>query len=107
MATIGKEEKVFTVMIEIDVDKEVASQYEAISLQWAPFFESRPGFVSQTVHRSHDGTKFITYLQWKSEQDHLNCKNAGEMDPESEFGKLMRAGNVRMIDRTYDVIYSS
>ena len=107
MAVIGKDKNVFTVIIEIDVDKDIADKYQEISMEWVPFFANQPGFISQTNHRSHDDTKFITYLQWETEQDHLNCKNSGDMDPESDFMKLLTSGKIRMIDRTYDVVYSS
>lgn len=28
-----------------------------------------PGFVSATIHKSHDGTRVINYAQWRSQKD--------------------------------------
>jgi quinol monooxygenase YgiN len=28
-----------------------------------------PGFISASIHKSHDGTKVVNYAQWRSQQD--------------------------------------
>ena len=30
-----------------------------------------PGFVSASIHKSHDGTKVVNYAQWRSQKDSM------------------------------------
>ena len=38
-----------------------------------PIFAKQPGFISASLHRSMDGIRFTTYLQWCSEANHDAC----------------------------------
>src|SRR3981081_1124989 len=51
-------------LIESDPDKQAA----ALSLmhERARFMARQPGFVSISLHRSHDGRRIVNYIQWNN-----------------------------------------
>jgi len=52
------------------VESEPGKQEEALSLmvERAHFMARQPGFVSISLHRSHDGRRIVNYIQWRSRE---------------------------------------
>jgi hypothetical protein len=74
MATISPENKVFTVMVRTRMVMFLQDQFvELVQRQVMPAMAALPGFISHTLHKSHDGTEVLNYLQWRSEADHAHC----------------------------------
>ncbi|WP_408008352.1 antibiotic biosynthesis monooxygenase family protein [Pseudalkalibacillus sp. A8] len=68
MPTI-KENKLFTVIIEWEVDpQQQQALIDALSKQVERHFKSYPGFVSASFHASDDGQRVINYAQWLSKE---------------------------------------
>ena len=68
-------------------------------------FPSQPGFGSEHFHRSHDGKRVVVYLQWRTEQDHLNCYNNPDLKPMGAgLMKLVQGGKAQMNVHTYEIV---
>ncbi len=68
MATVSKENMVFTVMVRHTVEPKHQKELVNLFKRMLPVFQKQPGLVSLNVHRSLDGTQVLTYLQWRSEE---------------------------------------
>ncbi len=69
--------------------------------------KKQPGFESIRIHLSTDGTHTLTYWEWATEQDHLNCTQSpdwGDWNP--KWTALMSDGASFDIG-TYGVFASS
>jgi len=107
MATISEDKDVFTVMVRFILEQGAQEEFQELVMEMAPFFESQPGFISQTIHKSLDGSRIVNYLQWRSEEDHKACMNNPQMATRGEkLQEMIEKGMVAMHVRSYEVIYS-
>jgi heme-degrading monooxygenase HmoA len=70
MATIGRDPKILTLINVFTVDS--AKQQKLVDTlieATQQVMKGMPGFISASIHKSHDGTKVVNYAQWKSRQD--------------------------------------
>ncbi len=108
MATVSRENMVFTVMVRHTVEPKHQKELVNLSKRMLPVFQKQPGLVSLNVHRSLDGTQALTYLQWRSEADHEACRASPEVAAAgSEFTKFIESGRSTIEVQTYQVVASS
>ncbi|MCG8423747.1 MAG: antibiotic biosynthesis monooxygenase [Proteobacteria bacterium] len=108
MAIIGKHNDVFTVMVDFKTTPEAQEEVVATMKKLADLFPSQPGFISQHFHRSHDGSRVVCYVQWRTEQDHLNCYNNPELEMQGvELARLVESGKAEMSVHTYTIVHSN
>ncbi len=64
----------------------------------------QPGFVSASLHKSHDGTRVIMYAQWRSREDQEAAYEAMRGNPESKaiLDKIMAVTSYQL--GTFDVV---
>jgi heme-degrading monooxygenase HmoA len=106
MAIIGKENIVFTVMVQLTTSPEDQQFVVDLATEIAPLFGQQPGFISQHLHRSLDGTQVINYLQWRCKEDHEAClKNPAFMMAGMKFMGLIASGKVKMDVKTYEIVF--
>ena len=107
MAEISQSNDVYTVVVEFTTQPENQDEVAKTLLENSGVFPSQPGFVSQHFHKSHDGTQVLVYVQWKSEQDHLNCFHSPQVaNQASAVQGLVERGVVQMNVQTFDVVQS-
>ncbi|MEU1478320.1 antibiotic biosynthesis monooxygenase family protein [Streptomyces sp. NPDC001668] len=74
-ATITKKAGLFTIInVATTTPENQSTLFEAVS-GLADRMKNSPGFVSASVHRSHDGTRIIGYAQWES-KEHFEAMRA-------------------------------
>jgi heme-degrading monooxygenase HmoA len=70
MATIDKEQDVLTLINVFTVAPERQDELAALLADATERTMKRlPGFVSASIHKSHDGTRVVNYAQWRSQDD--------------------------------------
>ena len=71
-----------------------------------PGIRSFPGFLSAAVHRSEDGCKVTTYLQWASREGHDACLADTDWSGEAEqrFRALVDGGKATIDPEVYEVV---
>ena len=60
----------------------------------------QPGFVSSSLHKSHDGKRVIMYAQWRSQKDYEAMRGGDESKARLE--KLMSLATFQM--GSFDVV---
>lgn len=107
MATISINSKAFTVMVIFSVQPDDQQEILNHCMEVASIFAEQPGFLSQNIHRSLDGSQIINYLQWKSRQYHENCMEIQEMhEPAKRLRDLIAQGKCLMDVQAYEVVFS-
>ena len=87
MATIRADADLFTVVVRMRTPSaEDRAQVLDTCRETQQIFARQPGFVSYSLHRSHDGELILSYLQWRTEADHEACQRS------PDFGTPGRAG---------------
>lgn len=105
MATISKDNPVFTAIVTLTCDASDQESLVETAEKVAPVFAKQHGFISSSVHRSHDGTQVVTYLQWKTREDHEACRRSPRlMAAGARLMGLLASGRVKMDVKTFDVI---
>ncbi len=70
-----------------------------------PILHRQIGLVSSSVHRSHDGTRVVDYLQWENKAAHDAWRNSTEMhEAAAELMGLIETGTVGMEMHSYEVV---
>ena len=70
MATIAKGREVLTLVNVFTVKPNDQQQLVQLLIDATEqTMKHLPGFVSASIHRSHDGTKVVNYAQWRSKTD--------------------------------------
>ncbi|MGI8743219.1 MAG: antibiotic biosynthesis monooxygenase family protein [Bryobacteraceae bacterium] len=70
MATISRNPKILTLVNVFTVDPAMQQKLvEALIGATEDTMKHMPGFISASIHKSHDGTKVVNYAQWKSRED--------------------------------------
>ena len=107
MATISINSKFFTVMVIFSVSPEHQQEILNHCLEIAPVFADHPGFISQNVHRSLDGSQIVNYLQWRSRKHHEACMESQDMHESTQkLRDLLAQGKCTMDVQAYEVIFS-
>ncbi len=60
----------------------------------------QPGFVSSSLHKSHDGKRVLMYAQWRSQKDYEAMR--GGSDSKEALEKLMSIATFQM--GSFDVV---
>lgn len=108
MATITKDNPVFTVMVRLTVKPERQRELVDLSARMIPLFQRQPGFISLSLHRSLDGTQVVTYLQWRSQADHAACQASPEVIGSGrEFMRFIETGAATIEVLPYEVVASA
>jgi len=70
MATINTEGQVLTLVNVFTVKPEDQQKLAQLLIDATEqTMKHLPGFISASIHRSHDGTKIVNYAQWRSLKD--------------------------------------
>ena len=70
ITSISPGTKILTAINVISVlPKDQARVVELLSRASDVLGKTQAGFISANIHRSHDGTKVVNYVQWRSKQD--------------------------------------
>lgn len=70
MATIAMTPNVLTLVNVFTVKPENQQQLVDVLVDATEqTMKHLPGFISATIHKSHDGKKVVNYAQWRSQQD--------------------------------------
>jgi len=108
MATIAKDKNVYTVIVRLKNAGVDMGELTEAARGGLAVFSRQPGFVSMTIHRSRDGSELLTYLQWRTEADHIACTRSPEVMAQSgDMMQLLQSGRVSMEMQTYEVIEST
>lgn len=69
LSQIGKENRVFTVIFEFEVEpeqqQELAGKIQGLVRE---IVSKQPGFIAAHLHLSKDGEKVLNYFQWESRE---------------------------------------
>ena len=105
MATISKDNPVFTVVVRFKC--EPGDQQKLLDVMEAvePVFARQPGFISMSVHRNLDGTDVLNYLQWRSRADHESCLFSPQvMEAGKDLMEYIASGKAQFEVLMYDVV---
>ncbi len=106
MVNINTDSDVFTVMVFLKSEPDLQDDLVKLSEKTAPKFADQPGFISQTMHKSHDGTSLVSYLQWRCKDDHEKCmENPDLKEAGAELMELIESGKVEMQVQTFDIAF--
>ena len=77
-----------------------------LALATQPIFAKQPGFVSSALHRSVDGTRLATYLQWRAESDHEACMRSPDWNNEAgvKLQSMIDSSRARLEVQIYEVM---
>jgi len=105
MATIDTGSPRFTVMVRLTVDPADQDALTAVAQEMGDVFAAQPGFVSLTLHKSHDGKRLVTYLQWQDRAAHEACQGNPEvMARGARFMEFLQSGRAEIEVETFDVV---
>lgn len=66
MTQIREQAGLVTQITTIETDPGRSAEALALMQERAEFMKTQPGFVSVSLHRSHDGRHIVNYVQWES-----------------------------------------
>ena len=105
MATIEKEQDVFTVMLTYKVKPEDQEKVIEIAQGFATIANEQPGFISSSIHRSVDVTRVMNYGQWDSSEAYkLFMENKELQESIPELARLVRSNKVELEWKYYEVV---
>lgn len=106
MITIDTTRPIVTVINHCTVRPESQDDLVDAWLGCMDGIRSFPGFLAAAVHRSDDGTKVTTYLQWESREGHEQCLAHTDWsgDAESRFRALLDSGIATIDPEIYTVV---
>ncbi len=95
----------FIVVTKTTFDPEVQDELLEVVRQSKPIFEKQPGCRSFVTHLSQDETHIMTYMEWASEQDHLNCMKSPDFnETNGVWQKLFDSGKAKLEFSIYRAI---
>ncbi len=97
----------YTVVVTVDTEPEFIADLERHARLGLEVFKDIDGFISGALHKSHDGTRLIQYLQWESESAHLACmtdKRWDELESTRRFMELVHSGRATMVVKSFAVL---
>ncbi|MBB6174256.1 heme-degrading monooxygenase HmoA [Nocardiopsis mwathae] len=66
--SIAPENDHFTTINIFNTTPEKQDELTEALLKGMPLLDQQPGFVSTSLHKSHDGARVIAYVQWQSRE---------------------------------------
>lgn len=66
----------------------------------------QPGFIGIRIHLAHGAQHTMTYWEWETEQDHLNCMGSADWAQWNPKWQDLLANGVQFDLETYDVVAS-
>ncbi|MCY3844921.1 MAG: antibiotic biosynthesis monooxygenase [Acidobacteria bacterium] len=106
MASIRAGADLFTVVVRVRTPSaDDRRQVLDICRATQHIFARQPGFVSSSLHRSHDDDAILSYLQWRTEADHEACLRSPDFEtPDGRrLMQMIEEGRVEMDVRSYAV----
>ncbi|MDB5544038.1 MAG: hypothetical protein JWO64_1187 [Hyphomicrobiales bacterium] len=74
----------------------------AVMQERAEFMKTQPGFVSVSLHRSHDGRHIVNYVQWESAESLASAHHSPEFRAKwPRFGEITGEAEPAL----YDVVH--
>lgn len=110
MTRIRPSSGLHTVIVTVDADEKHIPLLESHARRGLEWFGDYEGFIGGALHKSSDGRRLIQYLQWQSEQQHLDCMQDPAWDENAStqsFLALMKSGEAKVDVRSYEVIAAS
>ncbi len=94
------------VMVLMTVPAEKANEFQRLATATLPIFEKQPGFVSATLHKSADGSKFIQYLQWQTKAQSDACMMSPDWMAEAgqQYMGFVQANGVEMLPMDVEIV---
>jgi heme-degrading monooxygenase HmoA len=106
VASIRAGADLFTVVVRVRTPSaDDRTQVLDICRATQQIFAHQPGFVSSSLHRSHDDEVLLSYLQWRTEADHEACLRSPDFGtPDGRrLMQMVEEGRVEMDVRSYAV----
>lgn len=89
MAEIQQGNGIVTQITSVKVDPENQEEVLALMSERAQFMSTQPGFVSISLHRSHDGAHVVNYVQWRNRKSLEAAHHSPEFRQKwPEFGRI-------------------
>lgn len=94
----------FTVVVQFEVDpSNQQALVNGLSTAITQYFRTQPGFISASLHASHDGRRVVNYAQWQSEQVY-NTAQAASGEGRAHVQTLIHRLSTSIVDsRSYIV----
>jgi len=107
MASLSADTPSFTVMVSVAVPPSHRDELVAIMVETAPVFAAQPGFISSHLHRSHDLTRVVNYIQWETAAAHEACMASPAVASGGQaFMDFVERHGLEVDVRTFDVVHS-
>lgn len=107
MATLSADASCFTVIVTVAVPPSHRDELVALMVETAPVFAAQPGFVSSHLHRSHDNSRVIHYLQWRDAAAHEACMANPDVAAQgAPFLEFVDRHGLELDVRTFDIVFS-
>ena len=106
MASIRAGVDLFTVLVRVRTPAaDDRTQVLDICRATQQIFARQPGFVSSSLHRSHDDEVILSYLQWRTEADHEACRRSPDFGTPGarRLMQMIEEGRVEMDVRSFAV----
>ncbi len=102
---VSENQDFVTVIVQLGFDPELKARVLELSKLNLPIFAKQKGFISGTAHLSADEKSLLTYLQWETVEDHLNCMKSQDFDVEEgrAMTELIESGKVKFEVNVYSV----
>ena len=107
MLTIDPERDVWTVVVTVDADATSMYALEAHARFGLTEFAKYPGYLGGALHVSDDRTRLVQYLQWRSREEYVACRDDARWGREPTtraFMELMLSGKARVDARGVKVV---
>ncbi|MDB5641069.1 MAG: hypothetical protein JWN07_386 [Hyphomicrobiales bacterium] len=102
MPIIEKHSGLVTQITTIAIEPARSAEVLAVLHERAAFMKTQPGFVSVSLHRSHDGHHIVNYVQWESAETLAAAHHAPEFrDKWPRLGEI--TGGIE--PALYDVVH--
>lgn len=95
----------FVVVTKTSFKPEYSERVVDLALESVAIFKQQSGLVSMRVHRAHDGSHIMTYLEWESESDHLACMASSDFAVlNAAWAEILHSGHAELQLSTYEVL---
>ena len=102
-AIISKNVNIVTVINKFSVEPENHKRLLELLDDLRKVVEKQPGFVSANVHKSFEGTRIVSYAQWKTKEDYQAVYTNSEANPILDEIKKISKFSWNL----YEVVYTS
>ena len=66
--------------------------------------KQQPGFIGIRIHLAHEANHTLTYWEWETQEDHLNCMSSADWGSWNPKWEAMLADGVTFELDTYEVV---